>query len=90
MLIADYSSVLKDQMERIRDNNTGLPFVVQKKLDDMWEDDHMVVVLRDDVYWVTHFNIRHPVKFVLETDLGVPFCKQLLRKDQIAKLDALL
>lgn len=89
MLIADYSSVLKDQMERIRDN-TELPFVVQKKLDDMWEDDHMVVVLRDDVYWVKHFNIRHPAKIVLETDLGVPFRKQLLRKDQVAKLDALL
>lgn len=90
MLIADYSSVLKDQMERIRTNNQGLSIVVQKKLDNMWEDDHMVVVLRDDVYWVKHFNIRHPAKIVLETDLGVPFRKQLLRKDQVAKLDALL
>lgn len=50
----------------------------------------MVVVLRNDVYWVKHLSIRHPVKFVLETDLGVPFRKQLLRKDQVAKLDALL
>lgn len=90
MLIGDYSSVLKDQMERIRSNNTGSPIIVQKKLDDMWEDDHMVVVLRNDIYWVKHLSIRHPVKFVLETDLGVPFCKQLLRKDQVAKLDALL
>lgn len=90
MTIGDYSSVLRDHMERIRSNNTGSPIIVQKKLDDMWEDDHMVVVLRNDVYWVKHFSIRHPVKFVLETDLGVPFRKQLLRKDQIAKLDALL
>ena len=90
MMIGDYSSVLRDQMERIRSNNTGSPIVVQKKLDDMWEDDHMVVVLRNDVYWVKHLSIRHPVKFVLETDLGVPFRKQLLRKDQIAKLDSLL
>lgn len=90
MTIGDYSSILRDQMERIRSNNTGSSIIVQKKLDDMWEDDHMVVVLRDDVYWVKHLSIRHPVKFVLETDLGVPFRKQLLRKDQVAKLDALL
>lgn len=37
MLIADYSSVLKDQMECIRSNNTGSPITIQKKLDDMWE-----------------------------------------------------
>lgn len=90
MMIGDYSSVLRDQMERIRSNNTGLPITIQKKLDDMWDDEHMVVVLRDDVYWVKHLSIRHPIKFVLETDLGVPFRKQLLRKDQVAKLDALL
>lgn len=91
MLISDVNSLICDQYEQVRNSKLLSRTALQDKLDHMWEDDHMCVIYRDGVYWVTHSNLPiRGAKLILETNLGTPFPKESLRKDQIERLEQLV
>jgi len=90
MIISDVNTLKHQQYEQIRNNNLLSKIALQNKLDHMWEDDHMCVIRRGNIYWVTHSTLPiHGAKLVMESNLGTPFPKECLREDQIERLDAL-
>lgn len=91
MLIGDVNSLKKNHDEQVRIARSLSKISIQKNLDSMWEDDHMSVIYRDDVYWVIHSTLPvRGLKIGIETNLGTPFPKECLRQDQIERLDQLV
>lgn len=91
MIISDVNTLKRQQYEQIRNSSLLSKIILQDKLDHMWEDDHMCVIYRDGIYWVTHSNLPiRGAKLILETNLGTPFPKESLRKDQIERLEQLV
>lgn len=90
MIISDVNTLKRQQYEQIRNNSLLSKIALQNKLDRMWEDDHMCVIRRDNLYWVTHSTLPiRGAKLVMESNLGTPFPKECLRDDQIERLDTL-
>lgn len=91
MLISDMDALKSNQYEQIRKNSLLTKIALQEKLDRMWEDDHMCVIRRGNIYWVTHSSL--PIrgsKLVVESNLGTPFPKECLRDDQVERLEQLI
>lgn len=91
MTISDIASLKRKQYEQIHNSSLLSKMVLQNKLDRMWKDEHMCVIRRGNVYWVTQstFPIRG-AKLVMESNLGTPFPKECLREDQIERLERLI
>lgn len=91
MVISDVNTLKRQQYEQIRNNSLLSKIALQNKLDRMWEDDHMCVISRDNIYWVTHSTLPiRGAKLVMESNLGTPFPKECLRDDQIERLERLI
>ena len=91
MLISDVNALKRKQYEQIQNNSLLTKLALQKKLDHMWDDDHMCVVRRSDIYWVTHSTLTiRGAKLVMESNLGTPFPREYLRDDQIERLEKLV
>ena len=91
MLISDVDTLIRQQYEQIRNSSLLSKIALQNKLDRMWEDDHMCVVRRGNIYWVTHSTLPiRGAKLVVESNLGTPFPKACLRDDQIERLEQLI
>ena len=91
MLISDTNALKREQYEQIRKNSLLTKIALQEKLDHMWEDDHMCVIRRDNIYWVTHSSLPiRGAKLVVESNLGTPFPKECLRDDQVERLEQLI
>lgn len=90
MVISDVNTLKRQQYEQIRNNSLLSKIALQNKLDRMWGNDHMCVIRRDNIYWVTHSTLPiRGAKLVMESNLGTPFPRECLREDQIERLDAL-
>ncbi len=91
MLISDMNALKREQYEQIRKNSLLTKIALQEKLDHMWEDDHMCVIRRGNIYWVTHSSLPiRGAKLVVESNLGTPFPKEYLRDDQVERLEQLI
>lgn len=91
MVISDVASLHRKQSDQIRNNSLLSRTVLQNKLDHMWKDDHMCVIRRDNIYWVTRSTLPlRGAKLVMENNLGEAFPKECLRKDQIERLEKLV
>ena len=91
MIISDVVSLQRKQSDQIRNNSLLSRTVLQDKLDHMWEDDHMCVIRRDNIYWVTRSTLPlRGAKLVMENNLGEAFPKECLRNDQIERLEKLV
>ena len=91
MTISDIASLKRKQYEQIRNNSLLSKIVLQNKLDRMWKDEHMCVIRRDNIYWVTQSTLPiRGAKLVMESNLGTPFPKECLREDQIERLEQLI
>ena len=91
MVISDVTTLKHQQYEQIRNNSLLSKIALQNKLDRMWGNDHMCVIRRDNIYWVTHSTIHlRGAKLVMESNLGTPFPKVCLRYDQIERLERLI
>ena len=50
MVISDVTTLKHQQYEQIRNNSLLSKIALQNKLDRMWEDNHMCVIRRDNIY----------------------------------------
>lgn len=91
MLISDVNTLKRQQCEQIRNNSLLSKIALQNKLDRMWGNDHMCVIRRDNIYWVTHSTLPiRGAKLVMESNLGTPFPRECLRDDQVERLEELV
>ena len=91
MLISDVNTLKRQQYEQIYNNSLLPKIALQNKLDRMWENDHMCVIRRDNIHWVTQSALpSRGATLVMESNLGTPLPKECLRDDQIERLEELV